>query len=383
MSTKSILLLCDSLPGALTSTGAMIESLQQELKRRGHQVELAGMGSEEVVKTYRWATYAPWLKSSRLIVRAVTELLVSLWLALRLLAALATRRLQRPDLLVLFTPSLFLCLTAYTLKVATSCRVYMVQRDIVPDWLVASDRAKPSPAVTLLYALKNFSLRHADRIGIECEENLKFFPARFHSKIEVLHNWRDFDHDVHLEAPESSDVVFIYGGRVGQVQGFDRFLRPFVALAHPRSRLKIHCDERGRAEIDAMGFSAEALQRIDILPMLQDREFLAQAAKAWFGIVTLSPDMQTHNLPGKMLAYLAAGIPVMAFGPRNAALGQAIRQLDIGHYMDAADEAASLEALRQVIDNPGARIGERRALVAARKVFSPASAVDIIMADAH
>jgi len=132
-----------------------------------------------------------------------------------------------------------------------------------------------------------------------------------------------------------------------------------------------------------MGFSAEALQRIDIHPMLQDREFLAQAAKAWFGIVTLSPDMQTHNLPGKMLAYLAAGIPVMAFGPRNAALGQAIRQLDIGHYMDAADEAASLEALRQVIDNPGARIGERRALVAARKVFSPASAVDIIMADAH
>ncbi|MBT9526807.1 MAG: hypothetical protein IV105_16245, partial [Rhizobacter sp.] len=150
----------------------MIDSLQRELVRRGHQVELAGMGSEEVVKSYRWATYAPWLKSSRLIVRAMTELLVSTWLALRLLAALATGRLKRPELVVLFTPSLFLCLTAHALKVATSCRVYMVQRDIVPDWLVASGRAKPGLAVTLLYALKNFSLRHADRIGIECEENL-------------------------------------------------------------------------------------------------------------------------------------------------------------------------------------------------------------------
>lgn len=380
MSTKSILLLCDSLPGALTSTGAMIDSLQRELVRRGHQVELAGMGSEEVVKSYRWATYAPWLKSSRLIVRAMTELLVSTWLALRLLAALATGRLKRPELVVLFTPSLFLCLTAYALKVATSCRVYMVQRDIVPDWLVASGRAKPGLAVTLLYALKNFSLRHADRIGIECEENLKFFPTQVHSKIEVLHNWRDFDGDVYLQDPESQEVVFIYGGRVGQVQGFDRFLRPFVKLAHPRARLKIYCDERGKSEIDAMGLPANALKHVEISPMLQEREFLEQAAKAWFGIVTLSPDMQTHNLPGKMLAYLAAGIPVMAFGPRNAALGQVINQLDIGRYMDAADEAASLEALCQVIDNPRTRTETRQAVVDARKVFSPASAVDLILA---
>lgn len=383
MSTKSILLLCDSLPGALTSTGAMIDSLQQELTRRGHLVELAGMGSEEVVKTYRWATYAPWLKSSRLIVRAATELLVSVWLALRLLVALATGRLKRPDLVVLFTPSLFLCLTARALKAATSCRVYMVQRDIVPDWLVASGRTKPGPAVAILYALKNFSLRHADRIGIECEENLQFFPPQFHSKIEVLHNWRDFDDDVYLESTESQDVVFIYGGRVGQVQGFDRFLRPFLKLAHPRARLKIYCDERGKSEIDAMGLPADALKCVEILPMLREREFLAQAAKAWFGIVTLSPDMQTHNLPGKMLAYLAAGIPVLAFGPRNAALGQVIKQLDIGGYMDAANEATSLEALRLVIDNPNARIGTRQALIDARKVFCPASAADIILADAH
>lgn len=383
MSTKSILLLCDSLPGALTSTGAMIDSLQQELVRRGHQVELAGMGSEEVVKSYRWAVHAAWLKSGRLVVRAMTEFLVSLWLALRLLAALATGRLKRPELVVLFTPSLFLCLTAYALKVATSCRVYMVQRDIVPDWLVASGRAKPGPAVAILFALKNFSLRHADRIGIECEENLQFFPKQFHSKIEVLHNWRDFDNGVHLEEPESDEVVFIYGGRVGQVQGFDRFLRPFVELAHPRARLRIHCDERGKAEIDAMGLSPDAMKRIEILPMLQEREFLAQAAKAWFGIVTLSPDMQTHNLPGKMLAYLAAGIPVLAFGPRNAALGQVIRQLDIGRYMDAANESASIQVLREVIENPSSRIGTRPALIDARKVFSPASAADIILACAR
>ena len=380
MSTKSILLLCDSLPGALTSTGAMIDSLQQELVRRGHQVELAGMGSEEVVKSYRWAVHAAWLKSGRLVVRAMTEFLVSLWLALRLLAALATGRLKRPELVVLFTPSLFLCLTAYALKVATSCRVYMVQRDIVPDWLVASGRAKPGLAVTLLYALKNFSLRHADRVGIECEENLRFFPEQFHSKIEVLHNWRDFDNGVHLEEPESDEVVFIYGGRVGQVQGFDRFLRPFVKLAHPRARLKIYCDERGKSEIDALGLSPDALKRIDILPMLQEREFLAQAAKAWFGIVTLAPDMQTHNLPGKMLAYLAAGIPVMAFGPRDAALGQVIRQLDIGRYMDASDEEASRAALLEVVESPAARIGTRQTLIDARKVFSSASAVDLILA---
>lgn len=357
----------------------MVDALRLELERRNYAVAIAGMGSEEVVKDYPWAVHAHGLKTGRMARRALTEFAISVRLACRLVLAMLTRRLARPDLIVLFTPSLFLSLTAAALKSTTSCRVYMVQRDIVPDWLVASGHVKLGIATSILFALKNFSLRRADRIGIECAENFAFFPVSFHSKIEILHNWRDFDPGLDATEPASPHAVLIYGGRVGQVQGFDRLLRPFLKLAHPTAQLRIHCDERGRGEIESMGLPVDDLRRIDIRPMLDEKQFLVEATKAWFGIVTLSPQMQTHNIPGKMLAYLAAGIPVVGIGPRDAALGQSIRKLGVGHYMDASDENGILDALRELVDDPAGRARAKSAVKRARSVFSTASATDMIL----
>jgi glycosyltransferase involved in cell wall biosynthesis len=374
-----LLIVCDSLPGALTSTGAMVDSLAQEFTRRGFRVTLAGMGSEDVVRAHRWAVYAGGLKSNRLLVRVLTELCVALWLAAKLALALVTKRVERPAVVVVFTPSLFLCLPAAAVKALSGARLYMVQRDIVPDWLVQSGRAKPGPAVSALYALKNFSLRHADHIGIECQENMRFFPERYRGKISVLHNWRDFGRDVHLEPTAGDEVVFFYGGRVGRVQGFDGFLRPFATLRHPRARLKVYCDERGRAEIDALRLDAAALERIEILPMLPEQRFIEEAAKAWYGVVTLSPAMQTHNIPGKMLAYLAAGVPVFVIGPRDAAVGRTVAELDIGWFADAADAQAVQSALQRAIDDPARRTGDRASVVRAREAFSPVTAAQEIL----
>lgn len=380
MLKKHLLIVCDSVPGALTSTGAMIDSLCQEFARMGYTTTIAGIGSEPVASEYRWVVKASGLKSNRLTVRVLAELGASLWLGVRLVLGLATGRLERPCGIVLFTPSLFLCLPAAAVKAASACPLYMVQRDIVPDWLVESGRAKSGVAVKTLYALKHFSLRHADHVGIECLENMRFFPERFRDKISILHNWRDFRNGVYVEPPASDDVTFIYGGRVGQVQGFDRFLRAFARLRHPRARLKVYCDDRGRTEIDAMALGRTAMERIDILPMMPEPRFIKEAAGAWFGVVTLSPDMQTHNIPGKMLTYLAAGIPVFAIGPRDAALARTVEQMDIGCYVHASDEQAVQQALLKLIERPDRRTDDRQSLVRAREVFSPVATVQSILA---
>jgi len=379
MPQHHILILCDSLPGARTSTAAMIGSLQNELLARGHTVDLAGMGSEDVVKDFPWAIHAPRLKADGMARRALVEAGTSLRLGMRLAWAIQSGRLRRPDLIVLFTPSLFLALAAAAVKAAASCKLYMVQRDIVPDWLVTSGRVKPGLAVSVLRALKHFSLRRADRVGIECEQNVLFFPARFHPKLEVLHNWRDFERDVYFEPPPQGAPTLVYGGRVGQVQGFDRFLRAFLASPDTSARLTIYCDPRGRGEIEAMGLKDEELHNIELRPMLDEEAFLARAAAASWGVVTLSPQMQTHNIPGKTLAYLAAGIPILAFGPRDAALRSVISRLGIGHYFDAGDEAGSRDQLRRVLTDPLAQPRARESVLAARSAFSPASAADMVL----
>jgi len=125
---------------------------------------------------------------------------------------------------------------------------------------------------------------------------------------------------------------------------------------------------------------ADVMRRVHILPMQPEQAFLAAASTAWFGVVTLSPDMQTHNIPGKLLAYLAAGIPVFVMGPRDAALADVVRGMRIGRYADAADERAVRETLRELIEGPGLRTGDRAEILKAREAFSTRAAAEQILA---
>src|SRR6266571_83192 len=379
MSKQPILIICDSLPGTLTSTGSMVDSLRLEFEVLGYDVRLAGIGSEPQVRGQELTVYSPWLKSRHVSVRALAELGASIWLGIRLLLSLLTRRNSAPGLVVLFVPSLFLCLPAWMVKRAVKAKTYLVQRDIVPDWMVVCGQVRRGLGVSALYALKNFCLKHADHIGIECKENMEFFPARFRHKISVLHNWRNFSRAVHSGPASTDRLIFVYGGRVGHVQGFDRFLRPFAELRDDRVLLRIYCDERGRSEIAEMGLSDKALAHIQILPMLPEAEFLAQASNATFGVVTLAPDMRTHNIPGKMLAYLAAGIPVFALGPPSSALGRVVKESEIGCYADARLPDQIRKKLAQAVGDLASASRTRQAVINARRSFGSTLAAQMIL----
>lgn len=378
----STLILCDSLPGAMTSCAQMIKDIEAELKRRGANVNVAGIGGEDHVKTHPMSVYSRRLKSPRLIVRAANEFFASVLLGLKIRVMILRGKIAHPTLIIVYQPSLFLTLTAALIRLHPKrSQLLIVQRDIVPDWLIASSRVRPGVATWALTQLKNFSLKNADWIGIECAENLAYIPERFRRKTFVLNNWRKFDADDSGEAGSSSaqDTTFIYGGRVGVAQGFDRFLQAFCDIDLPATRLKIYCDERGKQKLAAVALSEDQRRRVSVHDMVVETEFLKSTRHAMFGVITLAPDLKTHNIPGKLLAYLAAGIPVFVIAPRDSALRRVISELGCGVSCPADDPDEILTTLQRILTDGGIQRAQYKGNIEnARKYFDVAVAADAV-----
>lgn len=104
-------------------------------------------------------------------------------------------------------------------------------------------------------------------------------------------------------------------------------------------------------------------------------------AQCHIGLVALDPRHQTHNIPGKFLTYLQAGLPVLArINPGND-LADLINREGVGRVCtdDAVDTLQRL-ALQLADDRAGHElaVGRCRTLFAER--FSPVTAVQQIIA---
>ncbi|HJQ10164.1 MAG TPA: glycosyltransferase family 4 protein [Gemmatimonadaceae bacterium] len=224
------------------------------------------------------------------------------------------------DGVVWYSPSIFLGPLIKSLKRASNCKSYLVLRDIFPDWAADTGVLNRGPAFRLLKLVQRYQFSVSDIIGVQTPANLPFLNSwarRPGRRLEVLHNWL---------APSSKECIppfversrlrnrtlFVYAGNMGIAQDME-FI---VALAERmREREDVGFLFVGR------GTAVSALRQRRTQLDLKNVEFYDEVdpslipgllAKCHVGIVALDPRHTTHNIPGKFLTYLQAGLPVLA-----------------------------------------------------------------------
>ena len=90
--------------------------------------------------------------------------------------------------------------------------------------------------------------------------------------------------------------------------------------------------------------------------------------------------MKTHNIPGKLLAYLAAGIPVFAVGVAGSALQRVVEELNCGVFAAANSPRAIIDTIQLVISDKALQKTHQQAAFAARDRFRVETAADTILA---
>ena len=248
------------------------------------------------------------LKQIHLVRRAFNEML----LPARMWSPAASKHYEG---VVFYSPTIFFGWFIARLKSLYNCRAYLILRDIFPDWAADLRVMRKGPHYWIFKAVAQYQYSVADMIGIESLSNKKYFSGSAH-KIEVLHNWIEADAPpaTHFSLPEKlrSYRILVYGGNMGVAQDMDNLVRLARNLVHRTDCRMLFVGsgtERGRIEAEVRHLG---LANVVFLPEIHPQELRGLLRQCHVGLVSLDKRLRSHNITGKLLSYLEAGLPVLA-----------------------------------------------------------------------
>lgn len=294
---------------------------------------------------------------------------------------------ERWDAIVYYSPSIFLGPFVARLKRLGGRRSYLIQRDLFPDWAVDVGVMRRGFVYGLLKRIERQQYRAADVIGVQAPSNAPHVLAMLGSsstRVEVLWNWLADGPPTASrikieETPLRGRTIFVYTGNMGVAQGASVFLEVAERL---RDRGDIGFLFVGRGtEAPALHRSAKERRLSNVMfhDEIDAAEIPGLLAQCHVGMLALDPRHTSHNIPGKFLAYMRAGIPVLGRINANNDLVALICREGVGRV--SFDGSASVaEDARALVADAGAMVamaGRCRAL--ADRMFAPSAAVEQIV----
>ena len=383
-------LIADTYPPLKTSGAVQMRDLAAELKRQGHEPcvitsdpELPGawqLNVERGVDVLRLKTLRT--KDVNYVNRTIAEFLLPFMMALRMRRSSLAAEFW--DGVVWYSPNIFFGPLIRKLKRRCSCRSYLILRDIFPEWAVDAGLLRRGVVYRWFKWIERYQYSVADVIGVQSPSNLDYLSdwARDHGrKLEVLNNWLcDFDLGADGRSPQlqglEGKTVFVYVGNMGVAQGMDslmclaqefgsdpRCIFLFVGRGSEVPRLRDWAADKGLRNVR---FEDE-IDPDNIPALLRDSHI---------GLLALDPRHKTHNVPGKFLAYLHAGLPVLARINDGNDLKEVIEKESVGAVSTGSEPLDILyDQARTLAGDELARAAMgRRCLELGREMYSASTA---------
>ena len=392
-----ILLISTDYPPLRTSAAVQMRDLAQEFLRQGHEPVVIVPSADlhfawksemqDKVEVLRLAGTRT--RDTGYLRRTISELLLP-FLMLHALRK-SPHRDTKWDLVAWYSPTIFFGPLIWALKRASNCHTYLILRDIFPEWAHDLGLMGKSPVFKFFKTVANFQYAMADTIGVQTPSNMTYLtqwskaPAR---RLEVLQNWQmplpNVGSSISIPAtPLAGRKIFVYVGNMGVAQGMDIFVDLAESLKH-RQDLGFLFVGRGSevARLSAT-VSARSLANTLFCNEVDSREMPGLLAQCHVGLLALDPRHKTHNIPGKFLTYLLAGLPVLARVNAGTDLAHLIENEDVGRVYVGNHVDPLRQFAEELADSPFTheRMAAQGRSLGAR-MFSPKTAVRQIIASA-
>jgi glycosyltransferase involved in cell wall biosynthesis len=389
-----IALIADVFPPLRSSGAVQLRDLSAEFFNQGHAVTVM-VASPELKTDWQIETWngvqivrlkTPQTKDIGYVRRTMGELLMPFWML---------RNLRKTpigsatwDGIVWYSPTIFLGPIASALKKASNCRSYLVVRDIFPEWAVDMGLMGPGLPYRCFKIIANYQYSVADVIGVQTGGNLVYFknwlkrPGR---RAEVLQNWLNDGPSKGCSISISNTKlagrkIFVYAGNMGIAQGMAILLDLADRLKH-RIDIGFLFVGRGsdskRLRDDAV---ARSLDNVEFFEEIDPDEIPGLYSMCHVGLVALDPRHKTHNIPGKFLSYMLAGLPVLASINAGNDLIELVSKERVGRVCtNASVDALAIAALALVDDLDEDAEFSWRCKSLASRLFSPSTAAKQIV----
>jgi glycosyltransferase involved in cell wall biosynthesis len=203
-------------------------------------------------------------------------------------------------------------------------------------------------------------------------------------KTEVLYNWIAKN----SHSPCSINIqntclagrkVLVYAGNMGIAQNLDLLIN----LANKTSNLSdIGYLLVGRgSEVGRLKMMCKYLELSNILfhEEIESSEIDGLLKQCHVGLISLDMRHQTHNIPGKFLSYLRAGLPIIASVDSKSDLSEMIRSQKVGFVMPNFNYEACITAFQMLDNKKYYRDMQSNALNMVENYFSVESAAQSIL----
>ena len=356
-------LIADTFPPLRTSGAVQLRDLSREFARQGHKltVLLPSPGQNEPwllqeidgVQVLRLKAHRT--KDIGYVRRTLAEFAMPFAMLRQFRNSPLTR--ERWDGVIWYAPTIFHGPFVNALKKSSGCQSYLIIRDIFPEWAVDMGLMRRGLPYRFFDAVARYQYSVADTIGVQTAGNLRYFdhwwqkPGR---RLEVLQNW--LDKSVQLRGPIrvsetcfAGRKVFLYAGNMGVAQGMDILLDLAEKL---RSKKDVGFLFVGRGS-DAIRLKTSArdrkLDNVIFYDEIEPDEIPELCSQCSAGIVALDTKHKSHNIPGKFLAYMQSGLPVLANVNAGNDLAYMIRNEQVGQVCENNDLSELLRLTNKLL----------------------------------
>lgn len=385
-----IALIADTFPPLRTSGAVQLRDLSCEFVRQGHVLTVmlptAGLSTPWLLEDFDGVQVlrlrAPKIKDINYVLRTINEFLLPFMMLHNL------RKSPFADVrwngVVWYSPTIFLGPLANALKKTSACRSYLIIRDIFPEWAVDMGLMGRGLPYRFFKAIERYQYSVADVIGVQTQGNSPYFDhwaKQDGRRVEVLQNWLADAPDVGSSISVAAGslvgrTIFVYAGNMGVAQGMD-ILLDLAERLHSRQDIGFLFVGRGsdaqRLRVEA---KARGLDNVVFHEEIDPSEIPGLYKQCHVGIVALDPRHKTHNIPGKFLSYMQAGLPVLAsINPGND-LAELIQRAGVGRVCtDHSAETLQRLAVELVDEITSKKDASVHCRALSTKLFSPEAAV--------
>ncbi len=266
------------------------------------------------------------------------------------------------DGLIWYSPTIFLGALVEKLRKESGCRTYLILRDIFPEWAVDMGLLKKGAIYRYFKGVERRQYAQADVIGVQTPSNLAYFEehhASIGGRVEVLNNWLSEPNpepcSINIaDSPLAGRKIFVYTGNIGIAQGMDIILDLAAVLQNDES-IGFMFVGRGSAVAEMKEKSARlGLSNILFYDEIRPNEIPSLLEECHAGLIALDPRHRNDNIPGKFLAYMLSGLPVLGnINPGND-LQTLVERSRVGQVVSSnslQDLQQAAEVLLEEIEN--------------------------------
>jgi len=366
---KRILIVTDSYPPELRSASELMGDLARTLKERGHEIivltsypkyNLADSDRSvpslalDVVESGVRVLRVRVLPHHRVnfIIRGISQLFLPyiFWFALK------KKVKEKFDVVIVHSPPLPLTITTARVQKFYGAKYLLNVHDFFPQNAVDLGVLTMRPVIKFFEWMEARAYKKSDVIIVPSNEHKYFLEKNrgvSENKINVIPHWIDmrpfreakktgkFRKEFGLE----NKFIFVFGGVLGPSQGLDLILRIAAKLSeYPDIAFLFVGDGSEKEKLITMKKEMN-LKNVVFGNWVSKEEYPSLLKDADVGFFSLTNKNTTPAVPAKLIGYLAAGLPVVAFLHRESEGHVIIKEARCGYSTLYEDEDGVFEII--------------------------------------